>query len=85
MEEYVQGWAARAERVSFQGCIKFLSPPRGGGQFIKSVGEEHQVERGRFGKRKTRLKKGGWGRILSCRELYTPLYVFWVSNGKESV
>ena len=41
---------------------------------IKAVGKNIKWETARkFWRRKSRLKKGGWGRILSCKELYIPL------------
>jgi len=37
-----------------------------------SSGEEGKGA-GKFGKENHDLRNGGWGRILTCRELYTPL------------
>ena len=72
--------------IRYNPSIKFLAPPPQG-KFIKSVGEEYQVvkrirecygcKKGKRGRNFVVENEGfkilGWGRISSCRELYTPL------------
>ena len=42
---------------------------------FEAVEKNIEGVRGRkFWERKSGLKKWGWGRISSCRELYTPLF-----------